>query len=596
MPNSFQRRLAVSYVVIIVLVIAAMGIIAGLAVNRIHYHDLGSNLEQEANLVGEQLSYYDKTQPRLEFLQTVSLKTAQNTNSRISIIDSSGLLLVDSALDPAQADNQANRPEVYQALQGQTGTFIREGEVSGLKTLYVAVPFEAGDLNGVIRLAQPLHYTQAHYLKLFQNLLLVILLIGIIAVLVGVWVAVQISRPVATITRAVDNMARGNPQHRIHLLPSDELHHLGKSINDLAETLENNLIEISSIKNRLELVLNNTVNGIITLSQYGRLTYINPIASGLLAIGLEQLGSKQDEVIENDSLLEMLGKVQKDYRPLRREVLFHGQRDRLLEVNAVPLRDGPYGWDEGTLVILNDITELKRLEQVRKDFVRNVTRELVVPVSTISEHAETLANNPELAEQDIHDKSALIYEEATRLSRLICRLLELSRLESGRIHLHMQLWNLSELIEKSIEVAYREHQQQQFLVDYKEPTQPALISCDSELIVQVMLNLLDNAIKYSPPGAPIVVELEEQAEKVKVKVTNQYEAIPEQEGERLFERFYRLDEARLKGSEGFGLGLSIVKHVIEHHNGEVGVISRPKVGVTFFFTLPKAEATEQLPV
>lgn len=586
-----------SYVVLIALVMTAMGIIMSLAVSRTHYHDLSGSLEHEAILVREQLSYYDNDEARQDFMQKVSLKSAADTDTRVTIIDNSGLVLADSAIDPAQADNHANLPEVYQALQGQTGTSIRNSEISNQKMLYVAIPFEQGGVQGVIRLAQPLQQTQTYYWNILKNLLLAILLIGILAILISMWVAAQISRPVGIITRAVDNMAQGNLQHRIHMLASDELYHLGKSINHLAETLENNLIEISSIKNRLELVLNTTVNGILTVSQYGRLTYINAVASNLLAIGSDQLGRKHTEVIDNYGLLDMIDKVQKDYQPLRSEILFHGQRDRLLEVNAVPLRDGRYGWDEGTLVILNDITELKRLEQVRKDFVSNVTRELVTPVATISDHAEKLINNQDMDSKDILENSGIIYEEATRLSRLICRLIELSRLESGRIQLHMQPWNLSELIEKSIEIACHDHEQK-FSVEYKKPAAAPLITCDSELIIQVMLNLLDNAIKYSPPEAPVVVAIEEQPEQVKVLITNQGEGISAQEGERIFERFYRLDEARLRESEGFGLGLSIVKHVIEHHNGQVGVVSQPGQGVTFFFTLPKPGglAQGQLPI
>lgn len=580
-----------SYVAFIVLIMITMGIIMGLAVNRTHYHSLGKSLEHEAVLIREQLSNYDTVEQQQDFLQKVSSLGDGETETRITLIDSSGIVWADSVMDPAQIENYANRPEIGQALKGQTGTYVRENELSRQKTVYVAIPFEQGGVTGAIRLAQPLQPPQTYYFDLLQNLLLAIFLIGILAILIGMWVAAQISRPVSIITRAVDSMAQGNLQHRIHLLASDELYHLGKSINDLAETLENNLIEISSIKNRLELVLNNTVNGVITVSQYGRLTYINPIASDLLAIDTDQLGRKHTEVIENDSLLGLIDKVRKDFQPQRCEILFHGQRDRLLEVNAVPLRNGRHGWDEGTLVILNEITELKRLEQVRKDFVRNVSRELVTPVATIGDLAEKIINQPGLPDKHIQD-ARIIHDEATRLRRLICRLLELSRLESGRIQMHMQPWNMSDLIEKAIEIAYHDHKQK-FFVDYRKPAQAPFITCDSELVIQVMLNLLDNAIKYSPPEAPIVVDIEEQPEEVKVLITNQGEGFPEQLGERLFERFYRLGEARPRESEGFGLGLSIVKHVIEHHNGQVGVISQPGQGVTFFFTLPKAEGFSQ---
>lgn len=422
--------------------------------------------------------------------------------------------------------------------------------------------------------------------KFLMTMILASVAVGIVALLMNVWIAAQISRPLDIITAGVDNMAQGNLQHRIHLLPSDELYHLGQTINEMAEKLENNLIEISSVRNRLALVLDTTVNGIFTVSQYGRITYMNRRASKILGIGPEQLGQKHAEVLQNYTLVEMIDKVRVNYQPIRSEIKFHGMSDRLLEVNVVPLRAGLNGREEGTLAIFNDITELKRLERVRKDFVGNISHELLTPVTTITGYAENLMQSQDMAPDVIRQNSAVIYDEAIRLQRLISRLMELSRIESGRLQLHKQNLDLSAVIEKSINMSRRDHEGEIF-VEYQPPAHPLMVDLDEELIVQVMLNLLDNAIKFSPPGSPVVIAVEDHPQEVKIMVTNQGEGIPPHEKDRIFERFYRVDKERSRDTGGFGLGLSIVKHLVEHHNGRLGVESELGCGATFFFTLPR---------
>ncbi|HCF50646.1 MAG TPA: hypothetical protein DER60_10210 [Syntrophomonas sp.] len=431
--------------------------------------------------------------------------------------------------------------------------------------------------------------------KFLLTMVLATVAVGIVAALINIWIAAQMSRPIEIITAGVDNMAQGNLRQRIHLLPSDELHHLGQSINELAETLEHNLIEISSVRNRLALVLDTTINGIFTVSQYGRVTYMNRVASKILGLGPEELGKKHSEVIQNYTLIDLIDKVRTTHQPVRCEIKFHSHLDRLLEVNVVPLRAGLYGREEGTLAIFNDITELKRLERVRKDFVGNISHELLTPVTTSTGYAENLMNCQGMDREQIRQKSAVIYDEANRLQRLISRLMELSRIESGRLQLHLQTLDISEIIEKSISMSRRDHEQE-IWVDFNKPTEPLMVDFDEELIVQVILNLLDNAVKYSPPNTPVVITVEDQPEEVKVTVSNQGEGIPPQEKERIFERFYRIDKDRSRDTGGFGLGLSIVKHLVEHHNGKLGVESELGRGATFYFTLPhKIETGGELP-
>ncbi len=428
--------------------------------------------------------------------------------------------------------------------------------------------------------------------KFLMTVLLAAVAVGILALLMNILIAAQISRPLDIITAGVDNMSEGNLQHRIHLLPSDELYHLAQTINEMAERLENNLIEISSVRNRLALVLDTTVNGIFTVSQYGRITYMNRRAAKILGIGPEQIGQKHQEVLQNQILVDMIDKVRVNYQPIRSEVKFHGVYDHLLEVNVVPLRTGLNGREDGTLAIFNDITELKRLERVRKDFVANVSHDLLTPVNNITGCAKHLLNRRDMADQEIKSNLESIYEQSIRLELLINRLMELSRIESGRMQLHKQNLDLTAVINKSISMSRIDHEQE-FIVEFNPPQHPLMVDFDEQLIVQVMLNLLDNAIKFSPPGSPIIISVEDRPEEVKVMVANQGEGIPPHEKDRIFERFYRVDKERSNDSGGFGLGLSIVKHLVEHHNGKLGVESEIGSGATFFFTLPRQHEDEK---
>jgi two-component system phosphate regulon sensor histidine kinase PhoR len=235
--------------------------------------------------------------------------------------------------------------------------------------------------------------------------------------------------------------------------------------------------------------------------------------------------------------------------------------------------------------VLNDISELKRLERVRRDFVANVSHELKTPVASISGFAETLMNESD--PRNVKEFSQTIYDEAIRLSKLIDRLLELSRLESGKSGLNITNVNIVRLIEDTIELIKLDNRAAR--INFIKPAGQVLVECDKDLIVQILLNLLDNALAYSPEGETVTISLMDEGDRVRIQVIDKGEGIPENEADRVFERFYRVDKARSRKTGGTGLGLSIVKHLVENHNGITGVESSPGKGSNFFFVLPKKQ-------
>lgn len=592
MFKSFQRQLLSTYLVLIFATLLISGLVLSISIKNIYFNGITTGLQNEARLVREILAGYEgPSEDAGAFAQQVSLKTGSDTDTRITVIDPEGKVLGDSMYDPATLELHNTRPEVYKALQGETGMATRYSSTARVQMLYVAVPLKGEGIKGVVRLAKPLPELNSIYRSLLCVLLAAMFLTGLVAVAASFRITHYITRPVQKISQALEDIARGNLRQRVYIQEPEDMRKLGQIINNMAESLETSIDEISSIKNRLETVLDNTVNGILMADREGLLMYINPMAASLLAISESYMGKKYVEIIKNYELVEMIDRVKTDLCPVKKEIVFHTGMERLLEANAVPLLNREDMYSEGVLVVLNDITELKKLEQVRRDFVANVSHELKTPIATISGFAETLQDEDCSRPEHIREFSSIIYSESQRLSRIITGLMELSRLESGRAHLNLENVNLVDIIYNAIHIV---QQGRNGLVNiiFDPPVGKVMVEGDRDLLVQVVLNLLDNAVKYSPVNSPVQVSMEDLGETLKVLVSDQGEGIPEQEIPRVFERFYRVDKARSRKTGGTGLGLAIVKHLVENHNGQVGVESTYGKGATFHFTLPRRQTQD----
>jgi two-component system phosphate regulon sensor histidine kinase PhoR len=352
--------------------------------------------------------------------------------------------------------------------------------------------------------------------------------------------------------------------------------HLGHIIN-----------EISAVKNRLEALLENTVNGIIMIDDQSRIAYINP--AGMALLGLEQnpLGGNVIEAIKSYDLLEMIDKVKSEADPLCKSIQVYQADEKHIEVNVVPINEGKREGAMSILIVMNDITETRRLEKVRKDFVANVSHELKTPVATISGFAETLLSEGDENAEHVEEFSTVIFKEAQRMKKLINDLLELSRLESGKVSLNIQPLDMISLIKESIALVKMRNPIAKARIEFNEPGEELQFDGDPDSITHILENLLDNALNYSNDGGLITVNLERYGKKgVRVSVRDEGEGIPEAELPRIFERFYRVDKARSRKTGGTGLGLAIAKHLVENHGGTLEVESYPGKGSIFSFALP----------
>lgn len=582
MFKSFSGRLSLTFMALIILVAGGSGLASSLYMKDFYMGDVENNLAYEALLISHMINV---SQASASY-QNIAGLAAADTDTRVTIVDKDGKVLADSQFDPATVENHKSRPEIYQALQGQRGVSTRLSDTAKIDMLYVAIPLQSQTVSGAVRVAKPLYQIQTLYNHILMLILWTMLGIGAGALILSVLLARRFAAPLKDVTLAVEQIAQGNFNQKVSVQVDDELGSLVNSFNDMADRLQTNMEEINTVKNRLEAVLENTVNALFLVDNEGRLSWINTNAVHLLSIDSKQIGKKIVEIVNNYSLLDLIDNVLKERRPKRQEIVLRAaQGEKILEVNLVPVLTPERIYQPDVLVVLNDISELKRLQQVRQDFVANVSHELKTPVATISGFAETLVAEGKDNPETVREFSQIIYDEAQRLSKMIAAMLELSRLESGYQELNQENFKLQDIINSAVSIVRKRVPGRTISIDAGPESTGLSVLADRDMIVQAVINLLENALNHSPEESPVLVKIEKLRDDVRVSVVDQGEGIPEKDQSRIFERFYRVDKARSRKTGGTGLGLAIVKHLIENNGGRVGVKSSPGNGSTFFFTL-----------
>ncbi len=586
MFKSYRWKLSAAYLLIITLILALLGSIVYVNFKDYYLNNLEERLTKEAFLVADMTKYRHGDNGIIRSYQDICDIAAKDSATRVTIIDGNGLVWGDSSAQSEKMDSHSNRPEVYKALHGEVGVEMRYSDTVQINMLYVAVPFDNQEIKGAVRMAMPLAELQAVYNRILSMMLMALFISGLIALVLSLFLARNFSRPLQDITEAVKDMASGNLKRRTSYNSSDEMGILAQAFNEMGQRFEQSMQEVSEVKNRLEALLNNTVNGIVMISAQGIITYANPVAVSLLNMGNDFTGRNHIEIINAYELLEMIDAARSSLKPVHRNIVLYSLGAKTIEVNVVPIKNEKIACQD-ILVVLNDITEIKRLEKVRKEFVANVSHELKTPVASISGFAETLLDEGGKNPDSLAEFTRIIYDESQRLSRLISRLLELSKLESDEIKLNIEPINISQLLRETVEIMRKTSKLRNIAILYDEQKGFPNLNSDADLIDQILMNLLDNAVKYSADGGQIEVKLEDLSERIKISVIDCGIGIPEREMPRIFERFYRVDKDRSRKTGGSGLGLAIVKHLAENLGGQVAVESILGQGSTFSFTLPK---------
>jgi two-component system phosphate regulon sensor histidine kinase PhoR len=521
---------------------------------------------------------------------------AARSGARVTIIDNTGRVLVDSEADADKMENHANRPEVQDALARGTGQSVHRSVTLGRELVYRAQRYDQlGNAPIVIRFALPLSQIDLSLVELRQRQLVATLIVLLIGALVAFAFARIFAARVQRLQRFSQRIAEGDFRPLIREGPRDELSDLADTLNLTAARMDREIRLLSGERNRSGAILRSMVEGVAVIDAEERVVFYNRAFSEILnvdAAGAE--GRPLIEVVRNSDLLSLIRRALHGEEGLQTDITMGITQTQSFSITAAPVKAldvsasgrAPNEKPSGAVVVLHDVTELRRLERVRQDFVANVSHEFKTPLTAIQGFAETLLagalDDPENNRRFLE----IIRNHAMRLARLTNDLLKLARIEAGKMELEFSSVGLLELIEACTETTLLKANRKEITLEITVPPQLPTVRGDAALLRDVLQNLLDNAIQYTPPRGHISVVASATTREAIITVADTGIGIPLADSERIFERFYRVDAARSREAGGTGLGLSIAKHIVEAHGGKLWVESTVGQGSKFSFSLP----------
>jgi two-component system, OmpR family, phosphate regulon sensor histidine kinase PhoR len=555
-------------------VIVAVTVILDLEIRSQWDQSLRAQLEQSLQQETRQFALRvdnDTAHP----LGQIANETAAATGARATIIERSGKVLADSEANPETMENHAHRPEFAAALNGNLGEASRTSKTLGIDFLYTASP----TTNGAVRLAYQLAAIHETSVKIQRSLLRGSLLALLIAVILSAAAAVLISRRLQRIVHFAERVAAGNLSARIEVVSTDEIARVAMALNTTAERLERSFAEVEAGRQQLEAVLNSMQAPVIAVNRDEKIEWVNVAMNRLMPNRVRLHAPFLETIREPDLLFSVRETIRTRQIHTTRAHVLPG---RIYEATVAPMLAG------SAVVLLHDLTQIERVEKTRRDFIANVSHELRTPLTSIQGYAETLLDLD--SESGTREFLEIIRKNASRMARLTEDLLTLARVESGEHRFQTQEIPASQLMREAQQYfAEMAHLQgSELSID---PSHDAMVKADPEAVHQVFSNLISNAVKYCPPGTPIVIGANEREDGIEFFVCDSGPGISSEHLPRLFQRFYRVDKARSRESGGTGLGLAIVKHIVLAHGGSVRVESELNHGSAFFFTLPRAESS-----
>ena len=498
----------------------------------------------------------------------------KHIKTRITVIDPTGIVLADSEKNPQKMEKHNLRTEIIQALQGAVGKSVRFSTTVKEEMLYVALPIEQhGTRLGVLRVSLFIKDVDKLLNKLQESILSSAILISIISLLISLFIAYNLTKPIRELTAASHRVAAGDFNAKVFLKTNDDFRELGDSFNYMTDKLSSFFAELSSRKEELNSIISSIQEGLLVLDRKGFIVLSNESIRKIVS-DVQFDGKHYWEVIREPQFNALVNSLSSEKKSHATEVVISGQT---FLCSATSL-----GAQEKTVVMFHDITEVKRLEKIKKDFVVNVSHELRTPLTSIKGFVETL-------EEEIDEKNReyvkIIKRNTERLTNIVQDLLLLSELEEKGAVLHLEACDLKSMLEHIRKIF--EHRLIEKGLTLKIEAQQDLpaIAADVFKVEQVFINLIDNAIKYTEKGG-ITITLVHRDACIQIEVQDTGIGIPPEHLTRIFERFYVVDASRSRQLGGTGLGLSIVKHIVLLHNGSINVTSSPGKGTTFTIVLP----------
>ncbi|OHB33520.1 MAG: hypothetical protein A2X84_00325 [Desulfuromonadaceae bacterium GWC2_58_13] len=577
-----------TYLIITLIALLAVSWYTSGALRTFHAEQTAINLEARARLIeGRFDGLWDPAHK--DSVDALCKQLGKASATRITVILPDGKVLGDSQEDPARMDNHAGRPEVALAPGRQIGVSTRFSNTLQQEMMYVAVPVvEDAVVLGTVRVSIPVTAMDRTLSGIYLRLTGVGLLIALMAAALSLLVSRWITRPLEEMTLGAQRFARGELDRRLAVVGSAEIAALGAALNRMAGELDERIQAMARQRNELEAVLSSMSEGVLAVDNDERIIRLNRAAAKLMAIDAKKAqGRRILEVIRKVELQRFVARTLASHESEEGDIVLPSpEGERYLQVHGAPLRD-VQGEDIGALVVFSDVTRLRRLESVRRDFVANVSHELKTPITAIKGSVETLLSGALSEPQTAERFLGIVARQSDRLEAIIDDLLALSRVEQDAEQdaIALALGGIRPVLAAAQQACQPSADEKN--VEIRLFCSPQVRGrINAPLLEQAVVNLLTNAIKYSPAGGKVVVDAAQLGDQLMIKVQDWGSGIAAEHLPRIFERFYRVDPARSRKLGGTGLGLSIVKHIIQAHGGQVVVHSTLGEGSVFTLILP----------
>lgn len=578
-----------TYLLVIVLSLLGAVWYASVSLRQFHLQKVKEDLEARAHLLSEQISVSLTSENYVE-LDRLCKKLGLESGTRITVVLPDGMVVADSEENPAKMGNHADRSEVAEALTREMGVSTRYSDTLKKSMMYVAIPVRKNErIHGVVRTSVPLASIGKALYPVYMEIVIVAAVIGLAAIVLGTAVARRISRPLEEIKRGAERFADGDLTARLPIPATDEIGSLAETMNRMASQLSQRIHAITQQSSEQQAILSSMVEGVLAVDKDENIIRMNLAAAEMLNMPPEDVeGKSVRETLSNPVLKAFISRALCAAEPIEEDNVLDDIAPRFLHLRGAVLKDSD-NRATGAVVVLNDITKLKNLENMRREFVANVSHELKTPITSVKGFVETLQDGALEDKEDARRFLDIIANELDRLNSIIEDLLLLSRVEQDteKSQIHLEQTSIRGILENAIQARAPQAQEKRIVIDLN--CDESLNASVNELLLEhAIVNLVDNAIKYSDEGNNIEIECLQRDGEISISVTDHGCGIESRHLSRVFERFYRVDRARSRKLGGTGLGLAIVKHIVQAHGGYVNVSSTPGKSSTFSISLPKA--------
>ena len=577
-----------SYLLITIICLIAVTWYASRSLRHFYIEQSAIDLKARARLLEQQ--FREVMDPLdAKAVDLLCKKIGKSASTRITIILPTGKVVGDSDEDPRTMDNHANRPEVRLALNGRVGTSTRYSRTVRTDLMYLALPIrrENQDL-GVLRVSIPMNALDKPLRNIEFKIAVVGLVIAVLAAGLSLVVSRRISRPIEHFKKWAESISRGEFHVRPPMAKTDEMAGLSEAMNKMTVQLVDRIRTEMRQRNEMEAVLSSMVEGVMAVDMEERVINMNQAAAKMLRCDPSRVqGRSIQEVARNVDLQNFLKHALTTHELIEMDIILYSDGEHIVNLRGTILRDGE-GNRMGALIVLDDVTRLRKLENIRKEFVANVSHELKTPITAIKGFSETLCTGEVKDPVDTRRFLEIIDRNANRLESIVEDLLSLSKIEreEEKKEILLREGSIKEVLQSAMKVYQTKAKEKNIEIDLK---------CDEDISAHINApllelavgNLLDNAIKYSNSGSGVLSEAIQTEKEVIIQIQDQGIGIAREHLPRLFERFYRVDRARSRKMGGTGLGLALVKHIVQAHGGHVSVESSPGQGSTVTINLPK---------